>query len=167
MHIHVNFREKDACSPYSQWVASKNLNSKRIGWCLPLYKGGNNYYACSTSRHLLDYHKRRAMQHRFGAYITHFHAMINDSSVKPADKAKLTGYRRGGHVQICCAMYIVVLRALSLWVSHYKTSLLTFCKGSFNLFHHYNLLSRVSPEEWPTVKLENQFWQYISGSTSR
>ncbi len=58
-------------------------------------KGGNIPIRCCGTRWIT--HKRRAMQRivdRFGAYVTHLEAIVNDSSIKHADKAKLTGYHR-------------------------------------------------------------------------
>ena len=71
---------------------------KELGIVYHYLKGGN-IPVCSQGT-LWITHKRRAVQRivdHFGAYITHLKAMINDSSVKPADKAKLTRY----HSRVC------------------------------------------------------------------
>ncbi len=83
------------------------------------------------------------MQRIVGAYITHLHAIINDSSVKPADKAKLTGYHKRwarSDMLIGCAMYIDVLKAPSLLSLTLQDEFVDIVQGTFfKLFHHYNL----------------------------
>ena len=81
-------------------------------------KGGNTPVRCQGTRWIS--HKRRAMQRvvdRYGAYIQHLTAMMNDSSVKAADKAKVRGYLRKwseGKMLIGCAMYVDALKIPSL-----------------------------------------------------
>lgn len=60
-----------------------------------ILKGGNLPVRCQGTRWIN--HKRRALQRivdRFGAYIKHLKALVSDSTVKAADRAKLTGYLR-------------------------------------------------------------------------
>ena len=60
-------------------------------------KGGNLPVRCQGTR-WID-HKRRALQRivdRYGAYILHLNALVNDSTVKAADKSILRGYLRNG-----------------------------------------------------------------------
>ena len=65
-------------------------------------------------------HKRRAIQRivaRYGTYIQHLTAMVNDSDVKSADSAKLQGYLNKwaqGKMLIGCVMYADILKAPSL-----------------------------------------------------
>ena len=123
-------------------------------------KGGNLPIRCQGIRWIA--HKRRAMQRivdRFGAYITHLEAMVNDSSVKPDDKAKLVGYHRkwaSSDMLMGCAMYIDVLKApsiLSLALQNESVDIVQGIKNILKSVTSLQSLSRVSPKEWPTVKL--------------
>ena len=81
-------------------------------------KGGNMPICCQGTRWIT--HKRRAMQRiidRFGVCITHLEAMVNDTSTKPVDRAKLEGYHRKwsqAEKIIGCAMFVDLLKAPSL-----------------------------------------------------
>lgn len=61
-------------------------------------------------------HKRRALQRvidRYGAYINHLIALIEDPAVKGGDKARLRGYLKrwsDSRMLIGCALYIEVLK---------------------------------------------------------
>ena len=81
-------------------------------------KGGSLPVRCQGTR-WINY-KRKAMQRvidRFGAYISHLAALIEDSSVKACDKARLKGYVQmwnQGKILVGCAMYIEILKAPSI-----------------------------------------------------
>ena len=78
-------------------------------------KGGSLPVSCQGTNY-----KRKAMQRvidRFGAYISHLVALIEDSSVKACDKARLKGYVHmwnQGKILVGCAMYIEILKAPSI-----------------------------------------------------
>ena len=127
-------------------------------FCFP--KGGNVPVRCQGTRWIS--HKRRAMQRivdRFGAYIQHLTAMVNDTSVKAADKAKLQGYLRKwsqGRMLIGCAMYVDILKAPSLLSLSLQEDGIDTVQGIKSILKSAGSLQSLSkeiPKEWPTVKL--------------
>ena len=67
--------------------------------------GGYLLIRCQGTRWIT--HKRNATQRvveRYGAYILHLTALINDSSVKAADKARLTDTSRSGRHPKCSSV---------------------------------------------------------------
>eukprot|EP00731_Ephydatia_muelleri_P004503 Em0002g679a len=81
-------------------------------------KGGNLPTRCHGTRWIS--HKRKALQRvvdRYGAYIVHLHALIDDKSIKATDRAKLKGYLvkwKAAKTLIGCAMYTDALKPVSL-----------------------------------------------------
>lgn len=77
-------------------------------FCFP--KGGTAPVRCQGTRWITF--KCRALQRvldRYGAYIHHLVSLVNDSSVKPVDKAKFQGYLckwSEAQVLIGCALYV-------------------------------------------------------------
>ena len=106
-------------------------------------------------------HKRRAMQRiidRFGVYITHLEAMVNDTSTKPVDRAKLEGYHRKwsqAEIIIGCAMYVDLLKAPSLlsFSLQEDIDIVTGIKNILKSVSSLQSLLSETPKEWPTVKL--------------
>ena len=123
-------------------------------------KGGNAPFRCQGTRWIS--HKRRAMQRvvdRYGAYIQHLTAMINDSSVKAADKAKVRGYLRKwseGKMLIGCAMYVDALKIPSLLSLTFQEDRIDIVQGIQSILKSsasLESLTKDPPNQWPTVKL--------------
>ena len=123
-------------------------------------KGGNLPVRCQGTR-WID-HKRRALQRivdRYGAYILHLNALVNDSTVKAADKSKLRGYLRKwsqGKMLIGCAMYIDILKApsiLSLTLQDDKVDIIQGINSILKAASSLQSLSKENPKEWSSVKL--------------
>lgn len=111
--------------------------------------------------------KRKALQRvidRFGAYVLHLAALIEDPTVKAGDKAQLKGYLQlwnQGKILVGCditAMYIEILKALSnlslaLQVDQALTSSKAFSISSSQQNNAMQTLAKQHPKNWPTVKV--------------
>ena len=123
-------------------------------------KGGNAPIRCQGTRWIN--HKRRAMQRlvdRFGAYIQHLTAMISDSSVKAADKARVRGYLckwSEGKMLVGCALYVDALKVPSLLSLTLQEDGVDIVQGIQNILKSSSSLESLTrdlPSQWPTVKL--------------
>ena len=122
-------------------------------------KGGSLPVRCQGTR-WINY-KRKAMQRvidRFGAYISHLAALIEDSSVKACDKARLKGYVQWnqGKILVGCAMYIEILKApsiLSLALQEDQIDIVYGLKQILKSASALQSLAQREPKNWPTVKL--------------
>lgn len=123
-------------------------------------KGGNLPVRCQGTRWIN--HKRRALQRivdRFGAYIKHLKALVSDSTVKAADRAKLTGYLRKwsqGRMLIGCSMYVDILKApsiLSLTLQDDGVDIIQGIKSILKAASSLQSLCKENPREWSTMKL--------------
>ena len=93
---------------------------------------------------------------RFGAYISHLAALIEDSSVKACDKARLKGYVQMWKILVGCAMYIEILKApsiLSLALQEYQIDIVNGLKQILKSASARQSLAQREPKNWPTVKL--------------
>ena len=123
-------------------------------------KGENAPVRCQGTRWIS--HKRRAMQRvvdRYGAYIQHLTAMISDSSMKAADKAKVRGYLRKwceGRMLTGCALYVDALKIpslLSLTLQEDGIDIVQGIQGILKTSASLESLTKDPPNQWPTVKL--------------
>ena len=82
----------------------------------------------------------------------HLNALVNDSTVKAADKSKLRGFLRKwsqGKMLIGCAMYIDILKApsiLSLTLQDDKVDIIQGIKSILKAAG--SLQSQENPKEW-------------------
>ena len=125
-----------------------------------LPKGGSTPVHCQDTRWIT--HKRRAMQrivYCYGFYITHLEALINDSSVKPVDKSKLSGYHKRwsrADMLVGCALNIELLKTPSLLSFSLQDDVVDIVQGIKNILKSISSLQALikgTPKEWPTVKL--------------
>ena len=123
-------------------------------------KGGDKPIRCQGTRWIS--HKRRALQRvldRYGAYITHLIALVEDPALKSIDRAKLNGYLRlwkQSKVLVGCAMYVEVLKPasiLSLTLQDDSADIVTGMENTLKSMNALKCLQRQEPQEWPTVKL--------------
>lgn len=95
---------------------------------------------------------------RYGAYIQHFTAMINDTSVKAADNAKVRGYLHKwceGKMLIGCDLYVDALRMPSLLSLTLQEDGIDIVQGIQSIFKSsasLESLTKDPPNQWPTVK---------------
>lgn len=125
-----------------------------------LPKGGDLPVRCHGTRWI--HHKRRALQRivdRYGAYILHINALIEDSRVKADDRSKLQGYVRKwsqGKMLIGCSMYIEVLKApsiLSLTLQDDEVDIVHGLQSIIKAASSLQVLHKEDPQQWSTVKL--------------
>ena len=123
-------------------------------------KGGNVPVRSQGSRWIT--HKRKALQRvvdRYGAYMNHLLTLIEDSSVKSDDRAKLKGYIqkwKRPRMLIAAAMYIDVLKSPSILSLTLQEGNLDIVGGIKNLLKSSKTLQVMSDEDplqWPTVAL--------------
>lgn len=107
-------------------------------------------------------HKRKALQRvvdRYGAYIAHLSTLAEDPSVKPDDRAKLSGYLikwMQFRIIFGCALYVDVLKPPSLLSQSLQSSELDIVLAMKNIVKSASALSSLAgldPVEWPTVSL--------------
>ena len=123
-------------------------------------KGGSLPVPCQGTRWIS--YKRKALQRvvdRFGAYVSHLAALIEDSTVKASDRARLKGYLQmwnQGKILVGCAMYIEILKApsiLSLTLQEEQIHIVSGLKQILKSASALQTLAQVDPRNWPTVKL--------------
>lgn len=123
-------------------------------------KGGYLPVRCQGTRWIS--HKRKALQRvidRFGAYVSHLAALIEDGTVKAADKARLKGYLQmwnQGKILVGCAMYIEILKVpsiLSLTLQEDQVDIVQGLKQILKSANALQTLAKRDPKNWPTVKL--------------
>ena len=126
-----------------------------------LQKGGGYLpFRCQGTRWVT--HKLNAMQRvveRYGAYILQLTALINDSSVKAADKVRLKGYFKiwkAPKMLISCAIFFDALKPLSilsLVLQGNEVDIVMSIESTLNSLKALMLLLEKEPCQWPTVKL--------------
>ena len=123
-------------------------------------KGGNLPTRCHGTRWIS--HKRKALQRvvdRYGAYIVHLHALIDDKSIKATDRAKLKGYLvkwKAAKTLIGCAMYTDALKPVSLLSLTLQNSDVDIVMAISNIVKSLTTLrslAQTDPTEWPTLQL--------------
>ena len=123
-------------------------------------KGGNLPVRSQGSRWIN--HKRKALQRvvdRYGAYLNHLLALIEDPSVKSDDRAKLKGYVqkwKQPKMLIGAAMYIDVLKCPSILSLTLQEDDLNVVGGIKYILKSSKLLQSMSdqdPLQWPAIKL--------------
>ncbi len=106
-------------------------------------------------------HKRKVLQRvidRFGAYVSHLAALIEDRSVKADDKGRLKGYLQmwnQGKILVGCAMYIEILKApsiLSLTLQEDRVDIVQGLKQNLKSVSALQTLAMRDPKNWSTVK---------------
>ena len=137
-------------------------------------KGGNVPVRSQGSRWIT--HKRKALQRvvdRYGAYMNHLLTLVEDSSVKSDDRAKLKGYIqkwKRPRMLIAAAMYIDVLKSpstLSLTLQEGNLDIVGGIKNLLKSSKTLQVMSDEDPLQWPTVTLvttrikeDNGQWMY-------
>ena len=123
-------------------------------------KGSNIPKRCQGSRWIN--HKRMALQRvvdRYGAYITHIAALIEDTSLKSDDRARLKGYVkkwRQARMLIGVAMYIDALKApsrLSLSLQENNLDVVSGIEYLLKSIKSLKAIAEKDPQSWPTVQL--------------
>lgn len=107
-------------------------------------------------------HKRKALQclvDRYGAYMNHLLALIEDPSVKSDDRSRLKGYIqkwKQPRILVGSALYIDVLKSpsiLSLTLQEDNLDIVGGIKHILKSRKSLNSLSVQDPLQWPTIKL--------------
>ena len=107
-------------------------------------------------------YKRKALQRfvdRYGAYLNHLLALIEDKSLKSDDRARLKGYLlkwKQPRMLVGAAMYIDVLKSpsiLSLSLQDDNLDIVAGIKGILKSSKSLKQMSDEDPLEWPTMKL--------------
>ena len=106
--------------------------------------------------------KRKALQcvlDRYGAYIAHFSTLVEDRSIKPADRSCLKGYLlkwKRPEILVGCALYAEVLKPLSilsLTLQSDSSDIVTSMKNTLKAVKALKTLAEEEPNQWPTIKL--------------
>ena len=96
---------------------------------------------------------------RYGAYINHLAALIEDKATKSVDKQRLKGFLlkwRERKILLACALYVDVLQSasvLSLTLQYDNMDVVMGIKHILKSSHSLNKLQSQDPLEWPTAKL--------------
>ncbi len=96
---------------------------------------------------------------RYGAYLNHLLALIEDKSLKSDDRARLKGYLlkwKQPRMLVGAAMYIDVLKSpsiLSLSLQDDNLDIVAGIKGILKSSKSLKQMSDEDPLEWPTMKL--------------
>ena len=107
-------------------------------------------------------HKRKALQRvvdRYGAYVNHLSALVEDKTMKSTDRQRLRGYLlkwREGRMLLGCALYVDVLKPpslLSLALQGDSIDVVLGIKHILKSSHSLKKLSSQDPLQWPTAKL--------------
>ena len=130
--------------------------------------GGYLPIRCQGTRWIT--HKRNAMQRvveRYDAYILHLTSLINDNSVKAADKAKLRGYLKiwkSPKMLISCGMFFDALKPLSilsLVLQGKEVDVVMGIESTLNSLKSLMSLLEKDPCQWPTVQLFLYYYYYF------
>ena len=107
-------------------------------------------------------HKRKALQRvcdRYGAYMNHLAALIEDKATKSVDRQRLKGFLlkwREGKILLACALYVDALQpasCLSLTLQCDNMDVVMGIKHILKSSRSLNKLRSQDPLEWPTAKL--------------
>ena len=125
-----------------------------------LSAGGNMPVTSQGSRWIC--HKRKALQRvvdRYGAYLNHLSALVEDHSINSSDRARLRGYLqkwKQAKMLIGAAMYVDVLKApslLSLSLQDYGLDIVQGIKQVLSSSKALKTMACQAPLLWPTVQL--------------
>lgn len=123
-------------------------------------KGGNLPVRSQGSRWIN--HKRAALQRfvdRFGAYLNHLLALIEDKSLKSDDRARLKGYTqkwKQPRMLVGAALYIDILKSPSILSLSLQDDSLDIVAGIKSILKSSKSLKQMAQDpldEWPTLKL--------------
>ena len=124
-----------------------------------LPEGGNLPVRSQGSRWIS--HKRNALQRvisRYGAYLNHLSALIEDQTIKSTDRQKLKGYLlkwRDARILIGCAFYTDILQSPSFLSLSLQSDHLDIVHGLRYILKSHQSLKKLilqDPLQWPTVK---------------
>ena len=125
-----------------------------------LSDGGNLPVRSQGSRWIS--HKRNALLrviNRYGAYLNHLTALIEDKTIKSTDRQKLKGYLlkwRDGRILMGCAFYTDILQSPSFLSLSLQGDNLNIVHGLRHVLKSHQSLKKLSlqdPLQWPTVKV--------------
>ena len=106
--------------------------------------------------------KRKALQRvvdRYGAYLTHLAALVEDTSIKSTDRQRLKGYLlkwRQARIIIGCDLYTDVLKPVSLLSLTLQDDHINVVQGIKYILQSHSSLKKLTsqdPIQWPTTKV--------------
>ena len=134
--------------------------AKELKIVFELPKGGNTPVRAHGSRWIS--HKRKAMQRivdRFGVYMSHLTNLSQDSSLKAADRARISRCLKQwcfARILFGCALYIEALKPLSVLSLALQDKDLDCVHGMKQILSAGTALKNLidkDPQTWPAVKL--------------
>ena len=105
--------------------------------------------------------KRKALQRvvdRYGAYLTHLAALVEDTSIKSTDRQRLKGYLlkwRQARIIIGCGLYTDALKPVSLLSLTLQDDHINVVQGIKYILQSHSSLKKLTsqdPIQWPTTK---------------
>lgn len=142
-----------------------------LGEAFDLVKGGNRPIRSCGTRWIT--HKRRALQRvvdRYGAYIAHLSTLVEDSSLKAVDRARLKGYLvkwKQPKLLVGCAMYIDALKPVSLLSLSLQgndtADIVISIESTLKSAKTLQSLTQKDPSQWPKLKLLRQSTKEVDG----
>ena len=105
-------------------------------------------------------HKRKALQRvvdRYGAYINHLSALVEDKTIKSTDRQCLRGYLlrwKQGRMLLGCALYVDVLQPASFLSLALQADSIDVVLGIKHILKSIQVLKKLSsqdPLQWPTT----------------
>ena len=145
-------------SPKKSRELCDNVEDLREVW--ELSAGGNLPVRSQGSRWIT--HKRKAMQRivdRYGPYLNHLSALVEDHSINSSDRARLRGYIhmwKQAKMLIGAAMYVDLLKAPSLLSLSLQDDGLDIVQGIKQVVSSSKALKAMACQDpllWPTVQL--------------
>ena len=106
--------------------------------------------------------KRKALQRvvdRYGAYLTHLAALVEDTSIKSTDRQRLKGYLlkwRQARIIIGCGLYTDALKPVSLLSLTLQDDHINVVQGIKYILQSHSSLKKLTsqdPIQWPTTKV--------------
>ena len=122
-------------------------------------EGGNIPVRAHGSRWIS--YKRKALQRvvdRYGAYLNHLAALVEDKSIKSTDRQRLKGYLlkwREARILVGSALYVDILKPASLLSLTLQSDDIDIVQGIKHILKSHSTLQKLSsqqPLEWPVTK---------------
>ena len=135
-----------------------------------LSKGGNRPIRSCGTRWVT--HKRKALQRlvdRYGVYIAHLSTLVEDTSLKASDRARLMGYLRKWkkpEVLVSCTLYIEVMKPislLSLTLQGEKADIVSSIENTLKSVKCLQSLIQKDPKEWTQIQLLKKKTKEVEG----
>ena len=133
--------------------------AKELKEVFDLVKGGDRPIRSCGTRWIT--HKRNALQRivdRYGVYIAHLSALVEDTSLESTDRARLKGYLmkwKSSKILVACCLYIEALKPvsiLSLTMQEDSTDVVSCVESTLRSSRALQSLTEKNPGLWSTIE---------------